>query len=303
MKVIADMNEASQWRLEVARFVATIIACNSKVQAIMLGGSASRGNADRYSDIEIGVFWSEDPTEADRMAPILPAGGVFWELDPYDERDFTWMEEWGLGGVKMDMRNLTLNGLQRIINAVREGDTGEFRQTALSAIQHGIPLFNEPLIQQWKARISEYPVRLGEAMVRENLELDEWCWWAELLAQRGDLSMAYSAFSYAAQNTLAILLGLNRIYHPGFKWVNRMIAEMTIKPQDLGARIERVFACAPIDAVPLLRDLRLETYDLIDAHMPQIETQAARTAFVKLRPQFPKMPESLVLKLSKLQNT
>lgn len=296
------MNEASLWRLEVARFVASIIARNPKVQAVMLGGSAARGNADSYSDIEIGVFWSDDPTEDDRMTPILPSGGVFWELDPYNEDDFTWMEEWGLGGVKMDMRNMTLDGLQRIMTVVREGDTGEFRQTALSAIQHSIPLYNEPLIQRWQTEISEYPARLGEAMVRENLEADEWCWWAELLAQRGDLPMAYSAFSEITKRTLAVLLGLNKIYHPGFKWMNRMIAEMTIKPQDLSARIQQAFTSAPIDVVPLLRDLRLETYDLIDAHMPAIDTREARKAFLTLRPQFPKLPESLVLKLSKLQN-
>src|SRR5215475_13806234 len=100
------MNAASQWRFEVARSVAPIIARNPKVQAIMLGGSASRGNADSYSDIEIGVFWSEAPTEADRLAPIEPCGGEFWELDSYNAEDDVWMEQWGLGGVKMDMRNL-----------------------------------------------------------------------------------------------------------------------------------------------------------------------------------------------------
>ena len=87
------MNEASQWRLEVARFVAPIIARNPHVTAVMLGGSASRGHADSYSDIEIGVFWSQPPTEEDRMSPIEPAGGVFWELDPYDPVEGHWMEE------------------------------------------------------------------------------------------------------------------------------------------------------------------------------------------------------------------
>src|SRR6476620_4576941 len=48
------MNAASQWRLEIARYVAPIISRNAKVQAIALTGSASRGNADSYSDIEIG---------------------------------------------------------------------------------------------------------------------------------------------------------------------------------------------------------------------------------------------------------
>jgi hypothetical protein len=128
------MNEASQWRLEVARFVAPIIARNPHVAAVMLGGSASRSHADSYSDIEIGVFW---------------------ELDPNDPVEAHWMEEWGLGGVKMDMRNLTVDGVERMMNDVLEqADTTDFKQFALSAIQYGIPLYNHALIQSWQKRLA-----------------------------------------------------------------------------------------------------------------------------------------------------
>lgn len=77
-----DLNEASRWRLAIARKVAPLIAANPRVRAVMLAGSTSRGCADSYSDIEIGVFW---------------------ELDPYDEEKQIWMEEWGLHGLKMDV--------------------------------------------------------------------------------------------------------------------------------------------------------------------------------------------------------
>lgn len=138
------MNEASRWRIEVARFVAPIIAQNPKVQAIVLGGSASRGNADSYSDIEIGVFW---------------------ELDPYDSVEDTWMDEWGIGGVKMDMRNLTVEGFER-------ADTTEFKHMAVSAIQYGMALHNSALLARWQARLTPYPKALGQALVRKNLHLD-----------------------------------------------------------------------------------------------------------------------------------
>ena len=50
------MNAASQWRLTLGRRVATCYAVNPKVAAVIVGGSVSRGHADHYSDIEIGVF-------------------------------------------------------------------------------------------------------------------------------------------------------------------------------------------------------------------------------------------------------
>src|SRR5258708_12542416 len=86
------MNEASQWRLKIARQVAPIIATNPQVQAIMLAGSTSRGRADRYSDIEIGVFWSGPPSDQERMAHIEPPARGFCELDPYNPEEKIWLE-------------------------------------------------------------------------------------------------------------------------------------------------------------------------------------------------------------------
>ena len=69
-----NMNQASQWRLAMARKVAPVISTNPKVQAVILAGSTSRGWADSYSDIEIGVFWTTPPSDEERMDPIAVAG-------------------------------------------------------------------------------------------------------------------------------------------------------------------------------------------------------------------------------------
>lgn len=292
-----QMNDASLWRYEVAQYVAPIIARNPKVKAVIVGGSVSRGNADSYSDIEIGVFWSEPPTDTERLAPIEPSGGVFWELDPYDPVEQTWMDGWGMGGVKMDVRNLTLEGFEQYLSDVLENaDTTDFKHMAISAVQHSIPLYNPTLIEQWQARITVYPPALARAMVEEHLHLDAWCWWVELLAKRGDLPLFYSSLSAAAKDLLVILMGLNGIYHPGFKWMQRLIGEMTIAPTGLAERIENPFRAEPLQARAIFRDLMLETYDLIDAHMPEVETQEAREAFLKHRKQIHAMPDSLRLR-------
>jgi hypothetical protein len=289
------MNDASRWRIEVARYVAPVIAKNPKVQAVVLGGSAARGNADSYSDIEIGVFWSEAPTNADRMAPINPVGGEFWELDPYDPVENTWMDEWGLGGVKMDVRNLTVEGLERILSDVVErADTVEFKHMTVSAIQYGMALVNPALLERWKARLSPYPHALGRAMVQEYLRLDSWCWWVEMLATRGDLSLLYSSLSQATHKMLRMLTGINQLYFPGFKWMYRLINDMAITPDNLSVRIEQAFQAKPLAATSILRDLILETYDLVDQWMPEIETGKARFEFLKQRPQVSALPDGIL---------
>ena len=51
---------------------------------MLLGGSVARGQADRYSDIELSVVWREPPTEADRAAAISAAAGDLVTLYPVE---------------------------------------------------------------------------------------------------------------------------------------------------------------------------------------------------------------------------
>jgi len=285
------MNESSQWRLKIAQQVAPIIAANARVQAIMLAGSTSRGRADRYSDIEIGVFWSGPPSDEERMAHIEPAGGVFWELDPYNPEDKIWMEEWGLGGLKMDVRNLIVEDMEGILtDVVDHYDTSEFKQATISAVQYAIPLYNALLLEQWKTKLASYPEELGRAMVAEHLLLYEWCWWVEQLTWREDWPLVYSSLSEASLQVLAILIGLNHIYHPGFKWLNHLIGEMQIAPLDLPSRVKSIFFVEPLTAIQETRKLVLEVYDLVDKHMPTVDTQEVRKLFLRQRQLFEQPP-------------
>jgi hypothetical protein len=289
-----NLNDASRWRLAIARKVAPIFAANPRVRAVMCAGSTSRGCADAYSDIEINVVWESPPTDDERMAPIALAEGVFWELDPYDEERDTWMEEWGFGNLKMDMRNRTVAGMERILADVLDrSDSSLFKQEALSAVQHAIPLSNAPLIEGWQARLDPYPEQLGHAMVRAHLYLYEWGWWLEQVVSRGDWPLVYNALSEATLESLAMLVGLNGIYHPGNKWMRRLIGELRIAPPELAKRIDHIFrigATEPLEAGHELCALVLEVYDLIDAHMSIVDTGDARERFLRDRGRFDAPP-------------
>ena len=60
------MNKASQWRFALAQRIAKAYIANPKAQVVMVAGSTGRGSADRYSDLEIDVYWSAPPTDAER---------------------------------------------------------------------------------------------------------------------------------------------------------------------------------------------------------------------------------------------
>jgi len=288
------MNEASKWRLAVAQKVAPIIARNPHVQAIMLGGSSSRGWADSYSDIEIGAFWAKPPTDEERMAPIVPAGGIFWELDDYDEEDDIWMEEWGLGGVKMDMRNLTVDRVERIItDVVEQYDTSAFKQATANAVFYGIPLYNALLLERWKAKLADYPEGLRVAMVQANLLYHDWDW-VEMLVQREDMVHSYSDFIEAIECMVGMLMGLNRIYHSGTKWLDKLAKGMLIVPHNFASRVNAIFHAQPHEAARMVRTLVLEVYDLVEKHLPGTDVQQVRTSFLRKREKFENAPEGVI---------
>ncbi|MEU8221737.1 nucleotidyltransferase domain-containing protein [Kribbella sp. NPDC048915] len=62
------VTEAARWRRDVARPAMRWYADLDGVDAVMLGGSTARGDADRWSDVEIGVFWSRPPRPDERRA-------------------------------------------------------------------------------------------------------------------------------------------------------------------------------------------------------------------------------------------
>src|SRR5947209_2177409 len=78
------MNAASQWRLALAQHVAGAYAANPNVAAVIIGGSVARGHSDRYSDIEVGVFWRQPPTDEERRSAAEATGGEVHRLYPYD---------------------------------------------------------------------------------------------------------------------------------------------------------------------------------------------------------------------------
>src|SRR6185436_1762561 len=90
------MNEASRWRFALGERIGRAYAANPKVRAVQVAGSTGRGTADRYSDLEIDVYWSAPPTDEDRRDAVERHGGTLLELFPYEEDE--WAEEISIGG-------------------------------------------------------------------------------------------------------------------------------------------------------------------------------------------------------------
>jgi hypothetical protein len=251
---------------------------------VIVGGSVARGCADRYSDVEIGLFWDAFPEEAEFRAAMEQARGSRWELDPYDDAEDVWYEEYEVAGLKIDLRHMTVGRMEGVLTAVLEdADTTEERQTLLWVAQRGIPLHGTELLARWKERAAHYPPALAQAMVEKHLFFPPW-WSVAMYAQRDDLTMMYGAFGQAVGRILGILLGLNRLYHPGLKWLDRTIGAMALAPPDLGSRIRQAYRAEPDQGSALMRQLVEETFTLVEQQMPRVAWARAREEFAYCRP-------------------
>src|SRR5437762_886242 len=101
------VNSASKWRLELAREIAAVYVLRHGVQMIVAGGSAARGVADDYSDIDILVYW-DHVDQSWLESPPLPSSTTRRFTFHTAAADQVYLEQYFVGDVKVDIAHIAL---------------------------------------------------------------------------------------------------------------------------------------------------------------------------------------------------
>jgi hypothetical protein len=279
------MNEASRWRLDMAQGFA--LAYDSpQVRAVLLAGSVARGIADRYSDVEMTVFWDGAPPDEARRQAVERGGGVLINFYDYDAENGEWSDDINLRGVEFQVSHRTIETTETwLADVVERADTSLVKQDLISIIQYALPLKGADLIETWQARVAQYPDALQAAMVKEHLWFKS-RWNRRKLVERDETLLLYEDFVAAEKAILLALMALNRVYlpHLGFKWMDLLCADLRIAPTNLAARLRGVFQEPLPEAVAILDDLITETFDLLALHLSHLDIREAQAAFYEVRP-------------------
>lgn len=272
------MNHASEWRLQLAREIATIYAEQPGVQMIGLGGSVAEGIADAYSDMDMLVYW-----DALDMAWLDAV-----PLDAYDGERFTYrvlvpdqvvLEQYTLGCAKFDVAHLRLDWWEETTaSVVDRHETDKGSHDTLGGFVNAIALYGEPLYEQWRARIAAYPDALAEKMVREHLRFyPRWVLEQHGLA-RGELFSFYALMGEMVRNVVSVLAGINHVYinSEHLKHLDRLLGRMTHVPPDIAPRLRAILEGDRADAPALLASVIADVIVLVEQHMPQIDTTRTR---------------------------
>ncbi len=290
----SPMNAASQWRQALVRQFVPVYADNPNVAAMLLGGSTARGHADRFSDIELGVFWHHAPSARERQAAAERIPGDLVTLYPHDPAEEVWCDDYMVSraqpeqprsGVLVEVVHYTTDFLERTFEAVLQYHaTDALKQNLLAGIADGIALSNAELVGRWKERTALYPDALAVAVINRYALIDHYWRWEMWLGRGPNLTMLYTLFTQVQEHLLHVLLGLNRVYYFGFKWLEVVDEKLRYKPTDFMQRLNRVYQIAPADGARELAVLVEETYTLVEHHFPQIDVAWLRLVFRHQRP-------------------
>jgi hypothetical protein len=272
------MTDRSQYLLKLAKRTAAAYIANPKTKAAMITGSLAEGLCDEYSDCEMFFYYNELPSKEElHFAREQNRGSeLLWTVGSLEEGVLG--ESYWVNGVEFQIGHETIANWEKEISTILEEFDLSPMMKAMSGTLIGIPLYGEPLIQQWKARIANYPDGLAQRMVEHYLKFFAIWGMQEKLARRDTTLWYHQILVESAQNILGVLSGLNRVYYTTFQFkrMRRFITQMEIAPENLAERLEGLFKQAPPVAVNELEVLVRETVELVETHMPQIDTTSAK---------------------------
>jgi hypothetical protein len=265
--------KASLWRIEFARELIRHYVPHEGIRMAVLGGSPSKGLADEYSDLDIIVYWDEidvEWLEGDPLADVECERRYFRKMGDAD----VYLESQYFGALKADFGHLTMAVWEEMVAGVLE--RFEVDQSTLGShagFLTSIPLYGDPLVDEWKDRVSHYPDELASRIVKQHRRFFVPGYLANQAYKRGDVIAYYDGLCLMLKNLITILAGLNRIYmsveEP--RWIAYYLDRMTIKPDKAWERMKSVLTAEGCGGVEILEGLTSDVLALVEEHMPEFK--------------------------------
>jgi hypothetical protein len=142
------------------------------------------------------------------------------------------------------------------------------------------------------------PIEYARPTVREYLDFGpRWNW--AVLAEREDWLFFTAWLCAEFHNLLNVLGGLNQIETPLYRWtawrpsvihLEQFCANLTLAPTNFKGRCTEILQQLSPSVLPLLDALIEETFALVEAYSPDIDTRVARTRYLQPRQPWAQRP-------------
>ena len=270
------MEPASEHLRLLARRIVDETRKRVALRAALLAGSAGRGDADHYSDIDLLLYVDQIPSP-DVVAGVRQAvGGIGGGPRVQPTEQFS-TEEFDLNGVRVELSFAAVSWTDARLDDLLERliDFDSPSQKMLSGLLEGLPLYGHELVARWKARVERYPEPLRRKMVQRYWSFFP-LWYGSAAMEKRDAELwRLDVLMEAAFNLLGVLAGLNRLYFTRFQFkrTRAFVASMKIAPERLADRLESLFRLDPESAAAELGCLVEETAVLIEEQLPGLDVE------------------------------
>ncbi len=262
-------NEASLWRVELARELSGYYSPHPGVAMVCLGGSAARGIADIWSDLDIIVYWKTMDTEWLRKPPLpLERTAVSF----HDSG--TVLESYHLQGLKADFGHVCLEGWEEWVEPLFS--TPEPEPDAIGSVGgflSSIVFHGEEEYLRISSRISRYPDVLAEHVARRSMGFFVKDYLEKQCLERGDLIAWHQGALQTITNLVNLLAAVNRVwFHAGeLRWLGYHLGKMPLLPQGFSAEnIQRILREPGKESSELLEKFQRDTISLVEREIPAL---------------------------------
>jgi predicted nucleotidyltransferase len=267
------MSGASARLRALARDVSEAYLVHSRPDAILLVGSAGRGDADRYSDLDLLLYYEEATSESALAASRDQLAVERARVTPYPDEEGSFGERYDLDGIQCQLAHVTVAQFEHEIDQlVVDLELNEVLPKIMTGLMEGLPLHGDALIAGWRRRAA-YTEPLQRAMIERHWSFFPWWHFQARLGARDTTIWRYDVLVQSAYNLVGVLAALNRLYFSRFEFKRSgdFLGRLELAPPDFQRRLHSLFELPERDATVQLESLVAETRELVAERFPELD--------------------------------
>jgi predicted nucleotidyltransferase len=272
---------------ELARRITDAYLRHMPLAGAVLTGSGARGDADRFSDLDLLMYADTvPPAEAAAAAQRELGAGTAVVLLAHGPSGF--LDQFPLDGIQCQVGVIPVGDVDDELDGLlvdHEGLDSPVGKIATGLLE-GIPLHGDEVIGRWRARVEDYPDGLREAMVRHWWRFFPLWYHERSLASRDAGLWRQEELVNAAYALIGTLAGVNRLYFARFEFKRQraFMEKMTVAPPRFADRLESLLTLPPADAIAELGSLVLETQAIVERELPGVDVTLRRPPGTHVEP-------------------
>ena len=238
-----DATEASHIRYQLARDIAERCPTPLGLE-VVLTGSASHGFSDEFSDIEM-VFYSDQiPSTENRQSWLYEIDADQSSFDAEPIEDGSIWATFRYQGIWVEAGWQTFNAHERLLHDILAASIIDHPRLTLAEITAcAVPLRTQGQLAHWQEQLTHYPDQLQRRLITGATELWMFPHLIEMrwvMARRGQWLLLRDRLIRAVYDVLRILFAVNKQWEPEWKWLDAVVASLSIKPERLVERINAI---------------------------------------------------------------